>query len=81
MTFKGGIKYNDVFKVFLMPPRVKEKGGTREFSSNEQRFLCNLEIPGGKYSNICTLFTDKFGKSPPSRAGIKKMVTKLRNKF
>ena len=29
-----------------MPPRVKEKGDTREFFSNELRFLGNLEIPG-----------------------------------
>ena len=65
-----------------MPPRIRDNGDSmREFSSAEKMFVCNLKIAGEKYPNICKLFTEKFGKSPPNRQGANKMVQKLRNKF
>ena len=63
-----------------MPPRVLEGGDQnqgREFSPLERMFICELKMKGKKYPNIARLFSEKFGKSPPTRDGAHKMLTKL----
>ena len=63
-----------------MPPRVLEGGDQnqgREFSPLERMFICKLKMEGKKYPNIARLFSEKFGKSPPTRDGAHKMLTKL----
>ena len=63
-----------------MPPRVLEGGDQnqrREFSPLERMFICEWKMKGKKYPNIARLFSEKFGKSPPTRDGAHKMLTKL----
>ena len=63
-----------------MPPRVPEPD-FREFSPAEKMFICNQKMSGVKYPVIRDLFTEKFGKNPPSRVGVWKMMMKMKNKF
>ena len=70
-----------------MPPRISANGHRlhqqqgREFSPAEKIFICNLMMSGEKYPKIVQLFTEKFGKPPPTRNGAYKMVQKLNTNF
>ena len=64
---------------FRMPPRVPND--SREFTPAEKMFVCNLKIAGEKYPSISNQFTQKFGKLPPSRSGVFRLVKKLKDKF
>ena len=70
-----------------MPPRISNRGHHlpllqgREFSPAEKMFICNLKMSGEKYPNFVKLFTQRFGKSPPTMKGANKMVNTLTTKF
>ena len=72
MTFKGGIKYNDVFKVFLMPPRVKEKGDPGSSPLTSKGFYAILRFLGENTPIFVFFSLISLGRVLPPEQGLRR---------
>ena len=59
-----------------MPPIL-----SRVFSPAKKMFVCNLKLSKVKQPQIERMFIEQYGRPPPTKNGIYKMLVKLKSEF